>query len=98
VSVTVDEVVLIWEQDINWDGLMDILARRDEALEQLKRLWYEEYLLSLREQYGKLFREGWTGTIKADDIVLVRLPDKPRPCWLICKVLDLIVGFDSIVR
>jgi hypothetical protein len=29
---------------------------------------------------------------------LVRLPDKPRPFWLVGKVLELILGFDSIVR
>jgi hypothetical protein len=37
-SVTVDEAVPVWGQDINRDSLMNILARRDEALEQFKRL------------------------------------------------------------
>jgi hypothetical protein len=36
--------------------------------------------------------------IKAEDVVLVKLPDKPRPFWLLGKVLELIVGHDSIVR
>jgi hypothetical protein len=35
--------------------------------------------------------------IKAGDVVLVKLPDKHRPFWLLGKVLELIVGFVSTV-
>lgn len=36
--------------------------------------------------------------IKSVDVVLVRLPYKPRAFWLLSKVLELIVAFDSIDR
>ena len=40
----------------------------------------------------------WQNKIRAGEVVLVKLPNKPRPFWLLGCVLELVVGHDDKVR
>ena len=81
------------------DKLVESLASRDRILEQFRQTWYEEYLVSLREQWKDLHEINFTNKVKPDDVVLVRgPPDKKRPCWRFGRILELIPGDDGKVR
>ena len=50
----------IWERDPpSRDGLVDVLSSRDELLSHFKKLWYDSYLLSLRESCRELHQVNW---------------------------------------
>ena len=75
------------------------IAIRDSMLEEFKQMWYEEYLLSLREQCKNLHQIKFVNKIRVDDVVLVRGPStKKRPHWMLGRVLELIYGDDNNVR
>ena len=68
-------------------------------LEEFRNLWYDEYLLSLREQWKDLHEVNFVNRLKPDDIVLVKgPPDKKRPYWQLGRVLEVIPGDDGKVR
>ena len=50
------------------------LLNRDKVLEQFRNLWYEEYLISLREQWKDLHEINFSNKVKVDDVVLVKGP------------------------
>ena len=64
----------------------------------LKSLWYDSYLLSLRETCKDLHQINWNNKILIDDIVLVKLLNKSRPYWVLGRVLELVRGHDDKVR
>ena len=75
------------------------LLNRDKVLEQFRNLWYEEYLISLREQWKDLHEINFSNKVKVDDVVLVKgPPDKKRPYWHLGRVLEVIPGSDGKVR
>ena len=75
------------------------LKNRDNILEQFRNLWYEEYLISLREQWKDLHEINFNNKVKVDDVVLVKgPPDKKRPYWHLGRVLEVIPGSDGKVR
>ena len=75
------------------------IAIRDSMLEQFKQIWYDEYLLSLREQCKNLHQIKFVNKISVDDVVLVKGPShKKRPHWILGRVLELIYGDDNLVR
>lgn len=79
--------------------LVQSLAGRDKVLEQFRQIWYEEYLVSLREQWKDLHEVNYSNKLRPDDIVLVRgPPDKKRPNWRLGRVLELFPGDDGKVR
>ena len=58
------------------------LINRDKTLEDFRNIWYEEYLLSLREQWKDLHEVNFINRVKVNDVVLVRgPPDKKRQFW-----------------
>ena len=52
--------------------LVKSLELREKILLNFKRLWYEEYLLSLKESYRNLFDSNFSNKVKEGDIVLVK--------------------------
>ena len=73
------------------------LSCRDEIFDHFRELWYENYLLSLRETCRNLHEKNWENKIRAGDVVLIKMLNKTRPYWLLGRVLELIVGHDSKV-
>ena len=71
---------------------------QEEIIENFKKLWYESYLLSLREHSRNLYRSKWENRIKVGDIVLIKAINKPRPFWMMGKVLEVIIGYDGSIR
>ena len=75
------------------------IAIRDSMLEHFKQIWYDEYLLSLREQCKNLHQINFVNKINVDDVVLVRGPShKKRPHWILGRVLELVYGDDDNIR
>ena len=74
------------------------LELQEEIIENFKKLWYESYLLSLREHIRNLYQNSWENRIKVGDIVLIKAINKPRPFWMMGKVLELVIGFDGKIR
>jgi len=87
-----------WVDNDSQERLIDTLKKQDEAFETFRRLWHENYLTSLREHSRNLYQTEWINKIKIDDIVLIRHPNKPRPFWLLGRILDTVVGHDNIIR
>src|SRR5678816_4681704 len=63
------------------------LTAQGRVLETFRELWYESYLLNLRQTSRSLYQSEWTNRIKVEDIVLIHTPNKPRPFWLLGRVL-----------
>ena len=61
-------------------------------------MWYEQYLLSLRENCKDLHETNFAEKIKTDDVVLIRNPIKPRPYWQLGRVVELFRGEDNKIR
>ena len=74
------------------------LITQGKVLETFRQLWYESYLLNLRQTSRNLYQSKWTNRIKIGDIVLIQTPNKPRPFWLLGRVMDVIVGHDNKIR
>ena len=87
----------VWK-DIDPESLENTLDLQEEILNNFKNLWYEQYLLSLRERSKHLYQGKWEDRIKVGDIVLIKAPNRPRPFWMLGRVLEIIMGFDSKVR
>ena len=81
----------------NFD-LNKTLDVQEEMFYNFKNQWYDSYLLSLREQSRNLYQTDWTNRIQVGDIVLVQMPNKPRPFWLMGRVLEVVLGFDNKIR
>jgi hypothetical protein len=96
--ISKDDSSLVWEEDVDRDSLVKSLELREQLFSKFRELWYDQYLLSLREQKKQLYDTDWQNVIKAGDIVLVKMPNKPRPFWLLGRVLQLVMGFDNKVR
>lgn len=71
---------------------------RDELLTKFRELWYQEYLLSLREQCRDLHEIDFTNKVEVDEIVLIKHPNKTRPFWQLGRVTELVPGDDGKVR
>ena len=85
-------------REIDRKDVLESLDQQLIAFEEFRRLWYEQYLLSLREYSRNLYQSSWTNRIKCGDVVLIKLPNKPRPFWLLGKVIEVVVGYDNIIR
>ena len=57
-------------------------------MSHFKELWYDSYLLSLRETCKDLHQINWNNKISINDIVLVKLLNKSRHYWVLSRVLD----------
>ncbi|KAG1677791.1 MMS19 nucleotide excision repair [Nymphon striatum] len=84
--------------DENEKNLVSVLEQRDNYYLQFKREWYEHYLLSLREKIGSPSKLSSNNDISAGDVVLIKIPNKTRPYWLLGRVLRIVIGHDNRVR
>ena len=73
----------VWLDDLSQPSLERALELQEEILENFKKLWYENYLLSLREHSRNLYQGKWENRINVGDIVLIKAINKPRPFWMI---------------
>ena len=80
------------------DNLIASLDNVNSKFEYFRSLWYDSYLLSLREFSRDLFQTDWINRIKVNDIVLIKHPSKPRVFWQMGRVMDVIIGDDNIIR
>ena len=82
--------------------LIDSLETRDSLLESFKEMWYNEYLLGLRDSYKDLHDSKFSNQVKIGDIVLLKNTQpnvvKKRQHWSLARVLELIYGHDGKVR
>lgn len=88
----------VWKSEPDSDTLNFTLDKRNEAFLHFRNLWHTSYLLSLREHYRDLYDVAWENRVKPNDVVLVKLPNKPRPFWLMGRVLSLVAGHDNKIR
>ncbi len=89
----------VWDKDIpSRKDLINSLSIRDKMSGHFRELWTEEYLLALREQFKDLHEVNWHNKIKINDVVLIQLPNKSRPFWLLGRVVELIAGYDNKIR
>lgn len=73
-------------EDLNLDStdlptrklVLRSLGERDELMEIFRQLWYEDYLLSLREKEEEFLRNS-TVYIHLGEVVVVKIPGKSRP-------------------
>lgn len=75
------------------------LSSRDKMLSYFRKLWYQDYLLSLREQCKDLHELDFENKVKVNDVVLIKgPPSEKRPFWKLGRVVELIPGDDGKVR
>ena len=74
------------------------IEARDSMLTRFRELWYQNYLLSLREQCKDLHEFNFNYRINVDDFVLVKNPAKSKQFWLLGRVLELIVSDDKKIN
>ena len=77
--------------------LLRALEERNKIFGQFRSLWHEAYLLSLRER-GPGNIDSFSNKIRTNEIVTIKLPNKPRPEWAFGRVLELFHGNDGVVR
>ena len=78
--------------------LVKSLEIRDRLLDRFKELWYEEYLLGLKETFKNLHEAKFENRVKVGDIVLVKNPAVKRQHWALGRILELYPGADGKVR
>ena len=78
--------------------LVRLFDKRQDIFENLKDVWYNEYLLSLREAGRNLYQRDWENVVQPGDIVLVTSPNKARVEWSFGRVTELCPGGDGKVR
>ena len=67
-------------------------------LDKFKALWYEEYLLGLKETFKDLHETKFENRVKVGDIVLVKNPAVKRQHWILGRILEIYPGADGKVR
>ena len=89
----------IWEKDPpSRQRIILSLNKINEKFDYFKSLWYQEYLLSLRERSRDLFQSEWYNKVRIGDVVLIKHPSKSRPYWKMGMVIQLILGEDNRAR
>ena len=61
-------------------------------------MWYEKYLLGLRENCKDLHEMNFSNKINLDDVILIKNPLKPRPYWQPGRVVELFAGNDNKIH
>jgi hypothetical protein len=91
---------LIWDRKTDYlqSELATTLEIQDEVLEHFRQLWFDNYLLSLRETSRNLYQSDWTNRIKLGQVVLIKVPNKTRPFWNLGRVMEIIIGYDNKIR
>ena len=79
-------------------AIVSTLSKRQEIFETFRDMWYEYYLLSLREHSQDQFEEKWVNKIEVGDVVLISSPTKSRNMWNMGRITQLLPGKDGKVR
>ena len=74
------------------------LKKREEMLTVYRDLWYEQYLLSLRESARDAYQKDWSNQISTGEVVLISSSIKNRGFWQLGIVTKLLPGNDGLVR
>ncbi|KAF0305677.1 hypothetical protein FJT64_022742 [Amphibalanus amphitrite] len=74
------------------------LQEQQRLQDRYTKMWYSDYLLSLRETSRDVFQSEWIDKISVGDIVLIDTRDRPRVYWQMGRVLQLIHSNDGRVR
>jgi hypothetical protein len=88
----------VWDRETIQSRLEKSLALQDKLFVNFRQMWYENYLLSLREYSRDLYQCSFENKIKVGDIVLVKHPFKSRPFWNMGRVLEVMIGYDNNIR
>ena len=88
----------VWRGEQDSSTLDKTLNIQEEILNNFKSIWYENYLLILREHSRYVYQNKWENKIKVGDIVLIKAINKARTFSMTGRVLELILGFDNKVR
>ena len=78
--------------------LVKTLENRENLLQNFKDMWANEYLLGLRETCKDLHELDFDNKIKCHDVVMIKNSAKPRPFWLLGRVVELYHGEDNKIR
>lgn len=85
-------------QNENHEQLNKTLQKQEQILQNYKKMWYSQYLLSLRETSRDVFQTAWEDKIAVGDVVLIDTRDKPRVYWNMGRVTQVLHGVDGKVR
>ena len=70
----------IWDSDSpSQSDVVSSIQTCDNMVSRFRELWYESYLLSMREQCKDLHEIDFINHIKVNDVVLVKNLAKPGP-------------------
>ena len=83
---------------IGQEEILKSLEIKQAILDKFRSLYYQEYLPSLNEQYKDIYETEFVNKIKVDDVVLIKVPNKSRPHWVLGRVIELFPGKDGKVR
>ena len=80
--------------------LLNSLDYIDAQYGKFKKLWYDQYLLSLREYHKNSFDTTYVSYLhlKPGAIVLLKKSFKLRPYWAFVKIIELLPCSDNKVR
>ena len=74
------------------------LTYLNRVLDEFWKRWRKEYLSELRDSHSYRGKTSDAITVGVGDIVLVYDDSKPRGCWKLARVEELIVGRDGLTR
>ena len=78
--------------------LVNTVNKRDETFLKFKQLWFDSYLLSLRESSRDTYESNWHDRVRVGDVVLLYSPFKSRVHWPIGRVVEKLTGNDNKTR
>ena len=93
-----DEIDNVWTEDPSPTQLENTLSKQETMFENFRRLWFENYLLSLREHDRRVYQSNWKNQVRVGEVVLIKTPNKARPFWNMGRILEIICGFDNKIR
>ena len=78
--------------------LVSTFETMEDMLDKMKDVWYDDYLLSLRENALDLYQETWENRVHPGEVVLISSFNKPRTLWQLGKITETITGGDGKIR
>ena len=97
-SVFLDEFSLeSYEPEEVREALLNSLSCREIIINKFNSVWFERYLMSLKHPLQGQSNPD-DSNFKIDQVVLVKVPNKPRPFWHLGRIIELLPGTDQEVR
>ena len=78
--------------------LLKSIEVRDQLFDSFRKVWYETYLLGMRQLYKDLHEVKFVNRIRMNEVVLIKDTKKKRQHWLLGRVVELFPGNDGKVR